>query len=77
MGQNVNRMLRKDVKQLTEHEIQELARQERNKYFREWRAKNKDRVKATNARYWARRAAKLAAKKAGDDGTEIIGEGLQ
>ena len=36
--------------------LQELARQERNQYAREWRAKNKDRVRDYNARYWAKRA---------------------
>ena len=48
---------------MTDYELQEMARQERNKYQREWRAKNKDRVKATNARYWERRAARLAAER--------------
>lgn len=32
--------------------LQELARQERNQYAREWRAKNKDKVRASNNRYW-------------------------
>ncbi|WP_017414147.1 hypothetical protein [Clostridium tunisiense] len=28
----------------------------RNKYMREWRAKNKDKVKAAQERYWKRKA---------------------
>ena len=28
----------------------------RAKYFREWRAKNRDRVKAYNQRYWQKKA---------------------
>ena len=45
-------------------EQKEKARQARNQYAREWRAKNKDKVKANNARYWERQAQKLM------DGTE-------
>ncbi len=36
----------------------EKARSEFNRYQREWRARNKDRVKAINKRYWEKRAAK-------------------
>lgn len=42
---------------MSEKEMQELARKERNRYHREWRAKNKDRVKAIDDRYWAKKAA--------------------
>lgn len=47
--------------------IEELAKAERNKYAREWRAKNKDKVKENNARYWARRALKAQKEAAEDD----------
>ena len=50
-------------------EIQEIARQERNKYAREWREKNKDRVKANNARYWERRAEKIIAEREAANGS--------
>ena len=36
----------------------EAARQARNAYAREWRAKNRDKVKQYNANYWARKAAR-------------------
>lgn len=36
----------------------EMIREEYNRYHREWRAKNKERVKEYNKRYWQRRAAK-------------------
>lgn len=36
--------------------IEELARQERQEYYRKWRAENKDSVKKYNADYWRRRA---------------------
>ena len=38
----------------------EAAREARNSYAREWRAKNKEKVRETNSRYWARRAARKA-----------------
>lgn len=33
----------------------EEAREERNRYQREWRAKNKDRVRAIHRRYWEKK----------------------
>lgn len=39
-------------------EIDEIIRNEKNLYQREWRAKNKDRVRVINRRYWAKRALK-------------------
>ena len=36
--------------------VEEIAREERLAYFREWRAKNKDKVKKHNATYWEKRA---------------------
>lgn len=41
---------------MTEQE-REAARQQINKYHREWRKKNKDKVRAINERYWAKKAA--------------------
>lgn len=40
--------------------LQELAAEERREYFRQWRAKNKDKVRENNRRYWERRAEKKA-----------------
>ena len=41
----------------------EEARKLQNAYNREWRAKNKDKVKQYNAAYWERRVAKIAAER--------------
>lgn len=41
---------------LTDKEIQELAREKQREYQREWRKKNPDKVKEYNKRYWMRRA---------------------
>lgn len=37
----------------------------RKAYLREWRAKNKDRVKQYNERYWQRKAEELQKKSRG------------
>lgn len=43
-----------------------LAAETRNAYARKWRAANPDKVRANNANYWLRRAAKEAAMKETD-----------
>lgn len=43
---------------MSEREIKDL----RNKYNREWRAKNKDKVKQYNKSYWERRAEREATE---------------
>ncbi|ADU23189.1 hypothetical protein [Ruminococcus albus] len=34
----------------------EQVKQVQREYYREWRARNKDRVKAANQRYWLKKA---------------------
>ena len=51
---------------MTEEQL-ELAREAKNRYQREWRARNRDRVRESNLRYWARIAA---AEKEATDGSE-------
>lgn len=53
-----------NIEDMTEEELNEVARQERNRYIREYRAAHKEKVKEYNARYWARRAAKRKAEEA-------------
>ena len=38
--------------------LEERAAEERRQYYRQWRAKNKDKVRENNRRYWERRATK-------------------
>ena len=45
----------------------ELARQARNEYMKAYRAKNKDKVKAINNKYWINRA-----KKANEEGGQVV-----
>lgn len=51
---------------MTEKEIIEAKRA----YFKEWRAKNKDKVKAMNKRYWAKRAERIAIERKGEQQNE-------
>jgi len=41
---------------LTDKEIQKLARQKQREYLREWRRNNPDKVRKYNKSYWRRRA---------------------
>ena len=43
--------------------IEEIARQIRNKKAKEWRDKNKEKVKEINKRYWINKAKKEIEKK--------------
>lgn len=40
--------------------LDERAAEERREYYRQWRAKNKDKVRENNRKYWERKAAKKA-----------------
>jgi hypothetical protein len=50
--------------------INELVREEKNKYFREYNANNKERIKKIKEKYWKNRVLKKLnqthAEKAGD-----------
>lgn len=48
---------------MSEKSLQELAREAQREYHREWRRKNPDKIREKNARYWRRRAEKMAAGK--------------
>ena len=43
--------------------MKESARQARNAYYKAWRAKNKDKVKANNERYWEKKAQELEVQE--------------
>ena len=45
-------------------ELTAKARAVKNEYMKQWRAKNKDRVRAINQRYWERLAARRGEEKA-------------
>lgn len=58
--------------------LDEAALEARRAYQREWRRKNKDKVKAQNERYWQRKAQQKAVQ--GDSGGQEAadnGEGGQ
>ena len=41
---------------LTDAELKELAKIKRNEYLKNWRSKNKDKVKQYQANYWIKKA---------------------
>ena len=47
---------------VSEEKLNEEIKKLKNKQMREWREKNKDKVKAINERYWINRAKKLLEK---------------
>ena len=51
-------------------DIEKLAKETRNAYFREWRAKNKDKVQAINKRYWENKAKHNIKNKTEDKTNE-------
>lgn len=51
---------------MTEKEIAELVRWEKARYAREWRSKNRDKVRASNRRYWERKAMERIKSEAVD-----------
>lgn len=42
--------------------MEATIKEARNEYMRNWRAKNKDKVKATQLRYWKNKAKNLNCK---------------
>lgn len=48
-------------------ELEELARELKNKQAKEWREKNKNKVKEINRNYWLRKAKKLLETEKGGE----------
>lgn len=49
---------------MSKSEMSESAREARNRYYREYRAKHPEKVKEQNRKYWERRATRLEAEQA-------------
>lgn len=60
---NIKVNVKEEMNMTNEDKISVDAKSVRNAYARAWRAKNKDKVKAANQRYWEKRAAALAAEQ--------------
>ena len=51
---------------MSDKEIQELVKEERRRYAREWRAKNPEKVQAANRRYWEKKVMeRMSAERTG------------
>lgn len=44
-------------------DMEKLKREARREYIREWRKRNPEKVQAAQERYWAKKAAEIAAKR--------------
>lgn len=51
---------------MTGKQADEQAREARNRYQREWRAKNKDKCKAIRERYWMKKALAELERRTAD-----------
>ena len=49
--------------ELKEKELKEKARLARNRYAREYRRNNPEKIKAINERYWIKKALELEARE--------------
>lgn len=57
-----------DTRRKDNRSMDEKAKEARRAYKREWNRKNKDKVKASQERYWARKAAEAEGKERAADG---------
>lgn len=55
-----------DEKKSGEQLVSEAAAAARREYYKAWRAKNPDKIRERNRRYWERRAIKQLAGKTGE-----------
>ncbi|WP_294721255.1 phosphatase [uncultured Gemmiger sp.] len=44
--------------------MNDVVNEARREYYRQWRAKNKDKTREYAARYWAKRAERMAQEQA-------------
>lgn len=58
---------------MADAKLTDAARDARNAYQRAWRAKNKDKVRENNQRYWAKKAAEMAVSDKGAEENENEG----
>lgn len=49
---------KEEIRKTEEENIKDKARQEKNRYMREYRKKNPDKIRAINDRYWANKKIK-------------------
>lgn len=57
-------------------ELSEAARDARNAYYSEWRARNRERIREKNRLYWERRAERMAAQEARERTEPTATEGM-
>lgn len=58
-------------------DMEKLKREARREYIREWRKRNPEKVQAAQERYWAKKAAEIAAKREKTSQNECLREGAE
>lgn len=58
-------------------DMEKLKREARREYIREWRKRNPEKVQAAQERYWAKKAAEIAAKREKTSKNECLREGAE
>ena len=58
-------------------DMEELKREASREYIREWRKRNPEKVQAAQERYWAKKAAEIAAKREKTSKNECLREGAE
>ena len=56
-------MSREVVKKMQEKKLSPAAREARHAYLREWRKKNRDKIRDANLRYWEKKAKQSNQEK--------------
>ncbi len=54
--------------QMENKKEQEVIKEAQRAYKKAWRAKNRDKVKKSNDRYWLKKAAEMGIAKSGENG---------
>ena len=48
---------------LTDEEVRQLGKKKHNEYLRQWRAKNRERIKRNQAKHWQKKALRELLEK--------------
>lgn len=50
---------------MNEEKLQQLAAEARREYHRQWRAKNRDKIREKNRHYWEKKALEIMEQESG------------
>ena len=56
-------MTNDSTKYYSKEYLDKIIKEDRKAYYKNWRSKNKDKIKEQNARYWKKRAEKILRER--------------